>query len=109
MTWIDYPLYSSIIVLLWLVGFIILIASYQKKQLISTALITFMVGWAVLLYFVKDLWVELQRPPMRTLGETRLWYAVFLPLVGIITYLRWHYKWFLGYSMGMASLFLVIN
>jgi ABC-type transport system involved in cytochrome c biogenesis permease subunit len=46
---------------------------------------------------------------MRTLGETRLWYAVLLPLVGLGVYLRWRYRWFVGYVLGMAALFLVLN
>ena len=46
---------------------------------------------------------------MRTLGETRLWYSFFLPVIGILTYFRWNYKWFLSYSIGLAGLFLFIN
>lgn len=34
------------------------------------------------------LWVMLGRPPMRTLGETRLWYAFLLPLIGVILEIR---------------------
>ncbi|WP_459212112.1 cytochrome c biogenesis protein CcsA [Aquimarina rhabdastrellae] len=109
MTWIDFPLYSIIIVLLWFIGFVFLATSYKKEQLTTVAILAFVAGWGVLLYFVKELWIELQRPPMRTLGETRLWYAVFLPLVGVVTYYRWKYKWFLGYSIGMAGMFLIIN
>jgi ABC-type transport system involved in cytochrome c biogenesis permease subunit len=59
--------------------------------------------------FVVMLWLHLDRPPLRTLGETRLWYSLFLPLVGLITYLRWRYKWFLSYAIILASLFLMIN
>jgi ABC-type transport system involved in cytochrome c biogenesis permease subunit len=46
---------------------------------------------------------------LRTLGETRLWYSVFLPLVGIITYFRWNYRWFITYSLLLSILFLMIN
>jgi hypothetical protein len=42
--------------------------------------------------FVVKLCLELDRPPMLTLGETRLWYATFLPLIGFVAYIRWKYK-----------------
>lgn len=59
--------------------------------------------------FMAVLWIQLERPPMRTLGETRLWYALFAPIIGIIVYLRWTYKSFLVYSLFLASVFLTIN
>lgn len=109
MTWIDFPLYSSIVLTLWVLGLILLGLSYARTELNKFTSLSFVIGWFVLILFVGKLWLELDRPPMRTLGETRLWYSTFLPLVGFITYLRWKYKWFLAYSMAMAGLFLIIN
>jgi len=109
MTWIDFPLYSSIIVILWIIGLVFLVVSYKKQTIFKIASLLFVAGWAVMILFVIKLWVELDRPPMRTLGETRLWYATFLPLIGFVTYIRWKYKWFLAYSIAMASMFLLIN
>ncbi len=109
MTWIDFPLYSSITVILWVFGLLFLLVSYKKEAVLKVATILFIAGWAVLILFVIKLWIELNRPPMRTLGETRLWYAAFLPLIGFVTYIRWKYKWFLAYSFVMAGMFLAIN
>ena len=109
MTWIDFPLYSSIIVILWIIGLLFLVVSYKKQSVLKIATAMFAIGWIVMMLFVVKLWLELDRPPMRTLGETRLWYATFLPLIGFVTYARWKYKWFLAYSFIMASMFLVIN
>ena len=109
MTWIDFPLYSSITAILWIVGLLFLLISYKKQQLFKFANVLFVLGWIVLIVFVVKLWLELDRPPMRTLGETRLWYATFLPLIGFVTYVRWKYKWFLSYSIAMAGMFLAIN
>src|SRR4030066_2606138 len=108
MTWIDFPLYSSIIVILWIIGLLFLLISYKKEAALKVATILFIAGWALLIFFIVELWITLNRPPMRTLGETRLWYAAFLPLVGFITYIRWKFKWFLAYSIGMAGMFLGI-
>ena len=37
-------------------------------------------GTAILLFvlFIATLWMTLERPPLRTMGETRLWYSLFL-------------------------------
>ncbi len=109
MTWIDFPLYSSIIVILWMLGLVFLLISFKREFVSKVANTLFIAGWAVLIVFVMKLWLELDRPPMRTLGETRLWYATFLPVIGFMTYIRWKYKWFLAYSIGMAGMFLAIN
>ncbi len=66
-------------------------------------------GLLVFGYYLTFLWLGLGRAPMRTLGETRLWYSFFLGLIGYVTYLRWNYKWFLVYSVLMAVLFMMIN
>lgn len=66
-------------------------------------------GLAVFFAFILGMWFSLDRPPMRTMGETRLWYSFFLPLAGIITYARWHYKWILGFSFGLSLVFICIN
>ena len=84
MTWIDFPLYSGIIGLIWLIGLVFLLLAYKKDSYIKYALPLLFLGWAVLIVFVGKLWVELDRPPMRTLGETRLWYATFLPFVVLL-------------------------
>ena len=55
-----------------LVCLVFLFFSYKKKPLIKVSNILFAIGWVVLIVFVGKLWNELDRPPMRTLGETRL-------------------------------------
>ena len=55
-------------------------------------------GLAIFFSFIIGMWISLERPPMRTMGETRLWYSFFLPLAGLITYIRWKYKWILSFS-----------
>lgn len=67
------------------------------------------VGVLALGIYIATLWVYLGRPPLRTLGETRLWYTFFLTSIGYVTYLRWKYNWFLIYSNSMALFFMVLN
>jgi ABC-type transport system involved in cytochrome c biogenesis permease subunit len=55
------------------------------------------------------LWIEMERPPLRTLGETRLWYAFLLSLAGIAGKKLWKVDWLLAYSLAMGMLFLWLN
>ena len=75
-------------------------------------------GWAVAMTsmsilvmaaFIVYLWVSLRRPPLKTMGETRLWYSFFALLSGLFTYLRWRYRWILSFSTVLATVFVVIN
>jgi ABC-type transport system involved in cytochrome c biogenesis permease subunit len=109
MTWIDFPIYSISIIGLWIIGILLLSYSIKKQNYAKIAIVFIVAGWLILSFFIIQLWQELDRPPMRTLGETRLWYSCFLPLIGILAYTRWRYKWFLSYSVLMSIVFLIIN
>lgn len=69
----------------------------------------FALGSLAYFSFILFLWVAGQRPPLRTLGETRLWYSFFLSLVGLALYLRTRFSWMLSVSALLASVFAVIN
>jgi ABC-type transport system involved in cytochrome c biogenesis permease subunit len=102
---ISYSQFISTIVLLIVIGtFLVYI---KKAQIIGDALV--IVSILIVATYITLLWIELKRPPLRTLGETRLWYSFFLPLIGIVTYKRWNIKWFLVYSNAMAILFMMLN
>ena len=59
--------------------------------------------------FIALLWISLERPPLRTMGETRLWYSIFALISGLFTYIRWRYKWILSFSTVLATVFIIIN
>lgn len=59
--------------------------------------------------FIGMLWISLERPPLRTMGETRLWYSFFAGIAGLITYLRWRYKWILSFSTVLSTVFILLN
>lgn len=75
----------------------------------TSALVTASLAVAVLGGFITILWLSLERPPMRTMGETRLWYSLFLLVAGVATYARWRFKWVLGFSALLSTIFMVIN
>jgi cytochrome c-type biogenesis protein CcsB len=107
MDWSDFSIIAIITLMLWLGSIITIIPANRKKNILS---LTFtIVGILVLIIFVVSFWISLERPPLKTLGETRLWYALFLAIIGLLTYVKWKFKWLMVFSLGMSSLFIMIN
>lgn len=63
----------------------------------------------ILAVFISVLWLSLERPPLKTMGETRLWYSFFALAAGLFTYVRWKYRWILSFSTVLATVFILIN
>lgn len=63
----------------------------------------------VLMTYIGGLWISLERPPLRTMGETRLWYSFFAGLAGLFTYARWRYRWILSFSTVLSTVFILLN
>ena len=105
MSWDYFIYFASVAVILWIIGAVV--AFRTNKRLVPT-LFT-IAGLIVFFMFIVGMWISLERPPLRTMGETRLWYSFFLPVVGLITYERWRYKWLLSFSTLLATVFIVIN
>lgn len=103
--WHSFEIFALISIVLWGAA----IMSSFSKRTSALANIGSVLGILSLAVFVILLWVNLQRPPLRTLGETRLWYSLFLAISGLIIYKRWKIKLMLVYSLGMAILFLLLN
>ena len=64
---------------------------------------------SMLAVFICGLWISLERPPLRTMGETRLWYSFFALIAGLLTYVKWRYRWILSFSAILASVFMILN
>ena len=107
---IDYNSFYYISSVLWFFAIIFLLLSFKKSnKFLSLGLVFNVLAILVISGFIVYLCQELDRPPMRTLGETRLWYALFLPIIGTVFYIRWKYVWILFYTILMAFLFLTLN
>ena len=103
-SWEQFIYFAITSVLLWAVG---AWAAWKGKT--GMAHTTTIAGLLVFFAFIILMWVSLERPPLRTMGETRLWYSFFLPLAGIIVYTRWKYKWILSFSTLLALVFICVN
>lgn len=104
MSWDYYMPMALAAMLCWIAGGI---AAYVHKRLI--ALFFLIVGVVIFTAFIAGLWYGLQRPPLRTMGETRLWYAFFLACAGIFVYYRWRFRWLPICTSLIASIFALTN
>ncbi len=82
-------------------------AAFRRMRTASITLSSASV--CVLGAFICGLWLTLGRPPLRTMGETRLWYSFFALTAGLFTYLKWRYRWILSYSTVLAAVFIILN
>ena len=104
MIWSYFIVFALLSVALWTTG---AWAAWRNRRQLAFAATG--LGLAVFFAYILIMWITLERPPLRTMGETRLWYCFFLPLAGIIVYSRWQYKWILGFSTLLAAVFVCIN
>ena len=105
MNWHTFTWIAIATSLLWIVGAVVSTRSRRRGPAVAISL----AGSLLFLTFIIGLWMTLGRPPMRTMGETRLWYSLFLSLTGIFIYARWGYKWILPFGAMMAVMFVCIN
>ena len=102
--WNYFIYFAMVAVLLWAAG---ACAAWKDRKVVAYS--ATIAGLVVFFSYILIMWISLDRPPMRTMGETRLWYSFFLPLAGIIVYSRWDYKWLLSLSTILALVFIGIN
>lgn len=105
MDWNHFIYFALPALVCWGIG---AIAAYRPNKSVQVVVWT-VAGLAIFMAFIAGMWISLERPPLRTMGETRLWYSFFLPVAGIITYIRWRYKWILSFSTVMSLVFICIN
>ncbi len=103
MTWSEFIWFALPAAALWLgAGAVV----YSRRGLANVLMIC---GIALFAVFIVGFWIHLERPPMRTMGETRLWYSLFLSVVGYLAFCRLRYPWILSFSSVVATVFVVVN
>ena len=83
------PYLTGFILSCWLVALIGFLPPVAKRVRLPLGITFFVLGWLLLVGYMAWMWIELERPPMRTMGETRLWYSLLLPAVGLVLQWRW--------------------
>ena len=103
--WDNFIWFAATASLCWAGG----AAAAWKDKGKGAAIMLSLIGTAIFCSFIAGMWIALERPPMRTQGETRLWYSFFISMIGIIVFCRWKFKWILSFSTMMAIVFTCIN
>lgn len=103
--WQNFNFFAITTLVFWLIA--VFTSLFKKGKLAAN--IFAVAGILSLTVFITMLWINLQRPPLRTLGETRLWYSLFLAISGFVIFKRWKISVMLIYSLSMAILFLLLN
>ena len=104
MSWESLGLYALVSGICWITGASLTFRNYRKMAIGFSG-----VGSLVFFFFIMGMWVSLERPPLRTMGETRLWYSFFLSVVGLMLYIKSKYNWILSFSTLMSLVFVFIN
>ena len=104
--WNIFPIMAAVVVLLSAMGAFLSLRSIDRSR---GAMLFSLLGIATMALFIALLWHTLQRPPLRTMGETRVWYSFFILVAGLLTYARWRYRWIMLFSTVLATVFIIIN
>ena len=104
MSWESFDMYALSSGVCWIIGAFLAFKGYRTGALSLSG-----IGSAIFFVFIVGMWISLERPPLRTMGETRLWYSFFLSIIGLVLYVRCRYKWILGFSALMSCVFVCIN
>jgi len=105
MSWDSFIWFALAASVFWISGAVV---SLKAKRAVVPLLLTG-IGVKIFITFIFGVWITLGRPPLRTMGETRLWFSLFLSLIGLVVYLRWRYRWVLPFSCLMSVVFVCIN
>ena len=109
MTLGDFPAIAAASMVCWAAGALLRFVSRRYSLLRAPSYGIMVTGTLLLAWFIAAYWLALERPPLRTLGETRLLYAALIPAVGFLVEYRWNIAWLKYYCMALAAFFLSIN
>ena len=103
-SWPDFIYFALPALGLWISGAVMAVRGRYRAAIVLTVS-----GIALYAAFIILFWAGLHRPPMRTTGETRLWYSFFMTLSGAAVYARWRYRWILPFSVLLAAVFIMVH
>ena len=106
MSWDSFHFFAITSILLSTAGAVLSLVSPGRGKPIRTLALA---GIAVMAAFIAGLWISLGRPPLKTMGETRLWYSFFVLVTGYAVYSRWKFRWILLLTTVLAAVFSIIN
>ena len=106
---LGWNIFPWVAVVVFAISLVAAVFATMRRERSTVAIACSATAIALLLGFIIVLWTTLERPPLRTMGETRLWYSLFMLVAGLFTYMRWGFRWILSFSTLLATVFMVIN
>jgi len=109
MIWSWLTITLLIFTITWGIGGVLITFFRKKTNLVPISDYLPLLGNLAIIAFTILLWIQLERPPMRTMAETRLWYSVFISWTTWLIYFRT--KEILIYGLGfiMTFVFLLVD
>lgn len=113
-----YPIIAAVVLVCWVAAVVCYLPVVANRVRFPLGRVLIIIGWLILAGYIAWMWVALERPPMRTQGETRLWYTLLLAPTGVLIEWRilamakeWRGKsWIISIpTVLIASVFLVLN
>lgn len=101
--WNTYPAFALTAIALWTAGAGL---TFRRPRMGGWI---FFAGVFTLALFITLFWLTIGHAPLRTMGDTRLWYAFFVATTAGILYLRWHYRFLLPFAAVLATVFALLN
>lgn len=105
MNWNTYPYFALAALACWSLASVLAFHGKSRKA----SLVLASTGLGILALFIGGMWIELQRPPLATLGETRLWYSFFLLFFGLLVSCLYCYRWIPALSTLLSLVFSLRN
>ena len=104
MGWEEYPWFCIATLLFWAIA---AATAFGQKHRKATLFLGGL-GIGIQAFFLIGFWIHAQRPPLASLGETRLWYVFFLLLLGWFVFYAFRYRWIPVLSLVLAHVILYI-
>ena len=104
-SWDSFLYFAMPAIVLWVVAIVLILLKKPSRGYQAFAL----AGILIFLGYVVLYWISVQRPPMRTMGETRLWFSLFISVIGYITFKVWRYQYIYAFYLLLAIVFTFIN
>ena len=105
MGWEEYPWFCIATLLFWAIA---AATAFGQKHRKATLFLGGL-GIGIQAFFLIGFWIHAQRPPLASLGETRLWYVFFLLLLGWFVFYAFRYRWIPVLSLVLALVFSLPN
>lgn len=98
--------YLAIFSMFILLASSILAYTEKRKKYVHIFMSLYFVVWTI---WIVYLWMYIERVPLKTLGETRVWYSYIVPLVAWVLFIRNGWKWIISYGSLLAVVFMILN